>query len=73
MSKDEEGTGLMAQVMVGIHGNGLSHQLWMQEGGMVIEVSWLSSVDLRSVDQCSISRPMSVQAPWQYHVNVALE
>nr|XP_019050433.1 hypothetical protein I302_00865 [Kwoniella bestiolae CBS 10118]OCF29363.1 hypothetical protein I302_00865 [Kwoniella bestiolae CBS 10118] len=28
-----------ADVIIGVHGNGLTHQMWMSEGGVVIEVS----------------------------------
>lgn len=31
------------QVMIGIHGNGLTHELWMSHDSMLIEVSCINT------------------------------
>ncbi len=36
----------LRQILIGVHGNGLTHQLWMAPGGSVVEVSEVPSVSL---------------------------
>ena len=39
---------LGSQIMLGVHGNGLSHLMWMPRGSSVVELFWPGSVDLVS-------------------------
>jgi hypothetical protein len=44
----------LAQIMIGVHGNGLSHQLWMKPNSGVLEVGWVAATTF-PVDSACIS------------------